>query len=81
MFTFACSIVMSKPEEERTLFQFLDPLSPIVWLLLLAVFLLISGVLYLVDRITPSEESNVRFGIQVYSESSSLSFPLTNNHC
>ena len=52
---------MKRPIQTQSFFQFLDPLSPIVWMLLVIVLLFISLVLYIVDRIAPAENTNVRF--------------------
>ena len=52
---------MKKPDEELSLFQFTQPLSPMIWLLLLGVFILVSLTLYIIDKVAPSEDERVRY--------------------
>ena len=59
--TLGISIMMKRPTQKQTFFQFLDPLSPIVWLLLVLVLLFISLVLYIIDRIAPAHNTQIRF--------------------
>ena len=59
--TLGISMIMKKPEVEDTFFQFLDPLSPVVWLLLGGVLILVSLTLYIIDRVAPALDPTVRF--------------------
>ncbi len=51
------SVLLKRPRQEHSFFAFLDPLSPTVWLLLVAVLVFISLMLYVVDRIAPASDS------------------------
>lgn len=62
--TLGISMIMKKPEKQTSLFEFLEPLSTIVWFLLLGAFLLVSITLYIVDRVAPTPDGAVRFDVQ-----------------
>ena len=62
--TLGISVVMKKPDKRTSLFEFLEPLSTIVWFLLLGAFLLVSFTLYVVDRVAPTPDGAVRFDVQ-----------------
>lgn len=54
------SIVMKKSEFKSSFFQFLDPLSPEIWILIAVVLVSVSLCLFVVDRVsTHQEEDNV----------------------
>ncbi|ELU00163.1 hypothetical protein CAPTEDRAFT_169825 [Capitella teleta] len=59
--TFGISMVMKKPETEDSFFQFLDPLSPTVWLLLAGVLVLVSLTFCMMDKVAPADDPSVRF--------------------
>lgn len=59
--TFGIGMIMKKPEKGDTFFQFLDPLSPIVWLMLGGVLVMVSLTLYMMDHLTPPPDPTIRF--------------------
>lgn len=58
------NLLMKKPSAQRSLFQFLWPLSRDVWLLTMTVMVVVGMLLFLMDRITPnSKHSEERFDL------------------
>lgn len=62
--TLGISMIMKKPSKQTSLFEFLEPLSTLIWFLLLGAFLLVSTTLYIVDRVAPTPDGAVRFDVQ-----------------
>ena len=58
--TVGFSVVMRRPLQSENLFYFMDPLSPLLWLVLLGILVLLSITLYVVDHVAPAEEGRVR---------------------
>ena len=59
--TTGISVVMKRTHVRRTLFQFTRPFTGMVWLLLLGVVILVSITLYVLDKVSPSDDESVRF--------------------
>ena len=61
------SVLMRIPRRETSYFEFLNPLSPIVWICTLAAFVVVSVVLYALERIgrDKSEQSADSIAITV----------------
>lgn len=53
------NFLMKKPEEISTIFQFLSPLSTFVWIAILSSLVLVSLLLFLMDRFSPNYPSVV----------------------
>ncbi|XP_064637825.1 glutamate receptor ionotropic, kainate 2-like isoform X1 [Lineus longissimus] len=58
------SILMKKPETEPSFFQFTEPLSVVVWVLVFVAFFVVSVVLFILDKICPAQDVNVRFDMK-----------------
>ena len=54
------SFVMKRPERPDFFFYFLHPMSLVLWLFILGMVLLLSVTLYIVDRVSPPEDSKFR---------------------
>ena len=57
--TTGLSVVMRRPQATSSLFLFLNPLSPLVWIVLLGVLALFSITFYVIDRVAPAFYSNL----------------------
>lgn len=58
------SVVMRRPSHTESLFYFMDPLSPLLWVVLLGILVLLSITLYVVDHVAPAEEGRVRLSAE-----------------
>lgn len=56
--TTGLSVVMKRAKSSSSLFLFLNPLSPLVWIVLLGVLALFSITFYVIDRVAPAFYSN-----------------------
>jgi hypothetical protein len=57
------SMVIRRPTEKSSFFQFTEPLSGLVWLLMLGVFIFTGFMLYMLDKVAPAADDKVRFTI------------------
>ena len=55
---------MRRPKATTSLFLFLHPLSPLVWIVLLGVLTLFSITFYVIDRVAPSFQNNIENSTQ-----------------
>ena len=62
--TVGFSVVMRRPLQSENLFYFMDPLSPLLWLVLLGILVLLSITLYVVDHVAPADEGRVRLSAE-----------------
>ncbi len=58
------SMVIRRPNTSEGIFYFMDPLSPLLWVVLIGILVLLSITLYVVDRVAPAEEDKVRLSAQ-----------------
>jgi hypothetical protein len=50
------SLLMKKPKEKSSIFQFLWPLSPMVWILITSSLAIVGFLLFVMDRISPNSK-------------------------
>lgn len=61
------SVVMKRPVEESSVFQFLNPLSTLLWVVIVAMIGLLAVSLYVVDRLSPNNthaDNQPRLGVE-----------------
>ena len=62
--TTGISVAMKRTHVKRTLFQFTRPFSGMVWLLLVGVVVIVSITLYVLHKVSPSDDDSVCFSEQ-----------------
>ena len=57
------SLVMRRPIEKSSFFQFTEPLSGMVWLLVLGVIVFTGFMMFMLDKVAPASDDKARFTI------------------
>lgn len=51
------SVLMKIPTRETSYFEFLNPLSPVVWICTMCAFVIVSVILYILERVGRSKDT------------------------